>query len=466
MRATKVVCTLGPATAGRVAELVRAGMDVARINCSHGTRADHDRLLGEVRRAADEAGRAVGVMADLSGPKVRLGELRGGQVTLEGGGRFELRPDGAAGDASGAPVSYGRLGEDLDRGDRILLADGAVELRVVEAGRTLLTEVVRGGTVRSRAGVNIPSERLAMPAITEKDRTDAAWALEAGVDLVAQSFVRGAADVIALRGLLGERPPLVVAKIETRPAVEDADAILAASDAAIVARGDLGVEASIEEIPVLEKDLVARAGRAGVPVIVATQMLESMVAAPRPTRAEASDVANAVFEGADAIMLSAETAIGRYPVEATATAGRIARVAETAGQRFLAEPLDRGGPPPSDPHAVARSAAEIARDGGAVAVACFTRTGQTAALLAAARPRVPIVALSTDEHVVRGLTLHRGVLPQACRAPLDTDDMIRTMDRRLREAGFARLGDATVLVASIPFGEARTNLLKLHRVGS
>ena len=465
MRATKLVCTLGPATAGRVRELVAAGMDVARINCSHGTRADHDRLLDEVRREAQAAGRVVGVMADLSGPKVRLGELDEGQITLEAGRRFELRPDGAVGDVAGARVSYARLGQDLDRGDRILLADGAVELRVIEATSFVVTEVVRGGTVRSRAGVNVPSERLGLPAITDKDREDAAWALEAGVDLVAQSFVRGAADVVALRGLLGERPPLVVPKIETRPAVEDADAILGLADGAIVARGDLGVEASIEEIPVLEKDLVARSRRAGVPVIVATQMLESMVSAPRPTRAEASDVANAVFEGADAILLSAETAIGRYPVEATATAGRIAHVAETAGRRFISEP-PKPGPPRSDPHAVARSAAEIARDGGAVAVACFTRTGRTAALLAAARPRVPILALSVDEHVVRGLTLHRAVLPRTCRPPRDTDDMIRTMDRRLREEGLAGPGDPTVLVASIPFGEARTNLLKLHRVGS
>jgi pyruvate kinase len=465
VRGTKLVCTLGPATADRIRELVAAGMDVARINCSHGSRQEHEALLAAVRRASEAAGRPVGVMVDLSGPKVRLGELRDGTATLSTGGRFVLRPDGAAGDAAQAPVNYAALGRDLEPGDRVLLSDGAVELRVLTAGSQVTTEVVRGGTIRSRAGLNAPSERLGLPTITDKDRDDAAWAVGAGADMVAQSFVRRAADVTTLRGLLGERPPPIVAKIETRAAVRDAASIIATADAVMVARGDLGVEADLEEIPVLQKDLLAEAREQAVPSIVATQMLESMVSSPRPTRAEVGDVAGAVFDGADAIMLSAETAVGGYPVEAAACAARIAEVAEAAGARHLRPAVDRAGPPPSDAHAVVQGAAEIARDGGAVAVACFTRTGRTAALLAGARPQVPILALATDPRVARALTLYRGVLPSACRFPGNTDEMVALMDSRLQEAGLARPGDPVVLVASMPYATAHTNLLKVHRIG-
>lgn len=463
MRATKLVCTLGPASEARIPELVEAGMDVARINCSHQGPAERDRLLQAVRRAATTAGRAVAVMADLSGPKVRLGELRDGFATLLEGDRFVLRPDGEPGDREAARTSYPQLGEDLEPGDRLLLSDGEVELRVVESSGEVVTEVVRGGTVRSRAGVNAPSERLGVPPVTAKDREDLAWAIEAGVDLVAQSFVRRPHDVKELRALLSDAPPLVVAKLETRPAVEAVDGILPLVDGIVVARGDLGVEAELEEIPVFQKELVARARRAGIPVIIATQMLESMVEEDRPTRAEASDVANAVFEGADGILLSAETAIGAHPVEAVRTAGRIAEVAETSGRRFVAPPPERPGPP-DDATAVSDAAADIARDGAAAAVACFTRRGRTAALLSAARPGVPIVALSPEPQVVRRLALFHGVLPWGCGLPGDTDEMLAMMDAALRETGCAAPGDAAVLVASTPFGESRTNLLKVHRV--
>jgi len=465
VRATKLVCTLGPASASRVAELVAAGMDVARINCSHGTRQEHDGLLASVRRAAERAGRPVGVLVDLSGPKVRLGPFAAGAVDLAAGRRFVLRADASsAGDEEGVSTSHPGLAVELEPGDRVLLSDGEVELRVEATTGDVLTEVVRGGRVRSRAGVNVPAERLGLPAIGQKDRADVAWALSAGVDLVAQSFVRRAEEVAELRELLGRDGPRIVAKVETRAAVEDAARIVEASDALMVARGDLGVEASPEEIPVLQKELVFGARIAGVPAVVATQMLESMVDSPRPTRAEVGDVANAVFEGADAILLSAETAIGSHPVEAAATAVRIATVAEERGARFLPPPMERAGPPASDAHAVARAAADIAREGGAVAVACFTRTGRTAALLAAARPRVPILALSPEASVVRGLTLHRGVLPRGCVVPGSTDQMLDVMDRLLRQVGMAGPGDPVVLVASTPFGRARTNLLKVHRL--
>jgi pyruvate kinase len=463
MRGTKLVCTLGPATEDRVAELVDAGMDVARINLTHQGPGERDRLVVAVREASAAARKPVAVMADLSGPKVRLGELRGGEAILQQGARFTLRPEPGPGDETGAATSHPGLAGELDVGDRISLADGEVELRVLGSDREVVTEVVLGGVITSRAGVNLQTGRLSLPPITEKDRKDAAWAVAAGVDLVAQSFVRRAEDVHELRQLLGERPPLVVAKVETRPAVEDASRIAAAADAIIVARGDLGVETDLVEIPVLQKELVEAARARRVPVIVATQMLESMVREPEPTRAEVGDVAGAVFEGADGILLSAETAVGAHPVEAARTAARIAETAETHGRRFVAAPPDPGRPP-DDAHATCEAAAEIARDGGAAAVACFTRSGRTATLLSAARPSVPIVALSPDEAVVRRLSLYHGVVPRACRMPTGTDDMLAMLDAALRETAAAAPGDPAVLVATTPFGRAHTNLLKVHRV--
>jgi pyruvate kinase len=465
VRLTKLICTLGPSSEGRVADLIEAGMDVARINCSHGRREDHDRLVTAVRDAA--GGRRIGVMADLSGPKVRLGEVDGGETALEAAARFVLRSDGPMpGTAEGASTTYPGLAADLEPGDRVLLADGAVELRVVDtAGGDVVTEVVRGGQVRSRAGVNVPSERLSLPAITPKDEEDLRWALDARVDMVAQSFVRRAHDVRALAALMGRPRPTLVAKIETRPAVEDAQAILATADAVMVARGDLGAETALEEIPVIQKQLVATANRAATPAVVATQMLESMTSAPRPTRAEAGDVAGAVFDGADGILLSGETAIGAYPVEAARTAVRILEVAETAGANFL--PWGR------EPAALeleelplARAAAVLARRGGATAVVCFTRSGLTARLLSAARPGVPVYAFSADPRAMGRMTLLHGVTPLAMEAPADTDAMIAAMDAGLRRADLAGDGDHVVMVASSPAGRTHANLLKVHQLGS
>jgi pyruvate kinase len=464
MPATKLVCTLGPASAERVPELVAAGMSVARINLTHGGRDEHEALLRAVRAAAEEAGRSVGVMTDLSGPKVRLGELDGGEVVLRAGERFVLRPDGATGDATGAAVSHPGLGGDLEAGDRVLLADGAVELRVSETGGEVVTEVLRGGRIRSRAGVNVPSERLSLPAITPKDEEDIRWVLEARVDMVAQSFVRHDYDVRALAGLLGDPRPLLVAKVETRPAVDAAESILESADAVMVARGDLGVETAIEEIPVLQKRLVALANAMAKPVIIATQMLESMTRSPQPTRAEASDAAGAAFEGADAILLSAETAVGDHPVEAVRTAARILEVAETDGASFLPRPGEMESVAAQEV-GLARAAAVVAERDRAAAIACYTLSGTTARLLSAARPRVPVVAFSPDPRIVGRLTLFRGVTPVLAEEAPDTDAMIELMDRRVREVAGITPGQHVVMVASSPAGRAHANLLKLHRVG-
>jgi pyruvate kinase len=466
-RRAKLVCTLGPATATAegVRALAEAGTDVFRVNMSHGTRASHAASVELIRTAAAELGAELAVMADLPGPKIRLGELAIEPLELIPGAPFLLRAGGPAGDPTGASTTYAGLADDLRPGDRVLLADGAAELRVDRTeGDDVLTEVVRGGPVRARAGVNVPAERLRLPALTDRDRAALAAAVELDVDLVAQSFVRSSEDVVRLRHLMGERRIPIVAKIETRPAVETVEAIVRVAEALMVARGDLGVELPLEEIPIVQKSLLRAARAAGRASVVATQMLESMVHAPRPTRAEASDVANAILDGADAIMLSGETAIGEFPIEAARTASTIAAVAERGGGAFVS-------PPPSCTHvdeaaAVAHAAAQIANDDPAVAaIACYTGSGLTADLLSSERPRVPIVAFATHGAVRRALAARWGVVPVEGGHPRDTDEMIALMDQGLRSRGLVEAGASVVMAASSPAGKTHTNLLKVHHVG-
>ena len=463
-RRTKLVCTIGPATARRVPELVAAGMDVARLNFSHGTPASREADARAVRAASESAGRNVAILADLAGPKIRLGELAGGSATLEAGSRFVLRPSGdAAGDASGARVSYPRLADDVRAGDRILLADGAVELRVGAGNGHVVGEVVRGGTIRSRAGVSVPSHRLSTPALTRKDRADVPRALAIGADWVAQSFVRRAADVRELRDLLGPDGPPIVAKIETRAAIDDFEAILGEVDGVMIARGDMGVELPYEEVPIIQKQLVRRALDRGVPSIVATQMLESMMASPRPTRAEASDVANAVFDGADAIMLSGETAIGAFPVLAAEAAVRICRLCEERGTEHLAA----GAPPRVETDAGALAYAAVALAGAerdVAGIACYTRTGRTARILASLRPRVPIFAFSPQPGVVRRLALVHGVVARSCLPPEAASGRLELMAWLMAENGMLPAGAAVVLVASTADPGSGPNVLEVHRV--
>jgi pyruvate kinase len=465
-RRAKLVCTIGPATATPQAAraLVDAGTDVVRVNFSHGGPQDHARLVSLIRDAERECGRDIAVMADLPGPKIRLGDLAGDGTELRPGDRFVLAPSGQASDGRAA-TTYPDLARDVRPNDHVLLSDGAVEL-VVRAtdGAEVVTEVVRGGSVRSGAGVNVPAERLGLPAITARDREGLARALDLGVDLVAQSFVRRAADVIGLRALMGDREVAVLAKIETRPAVEDVDAILNVADALMVARGDLGVELPMEEIPVLQKELLRSARTLGKPAIVATQMLESMIHAPRPTRAEASDVANAVLDGSDAIMLSGETAIGEYPIEAARAAARIAEVAEERAGEFRRVTETRRHA--DEAAAVAHAAAQVAAgDPAVVAIACFTRTGRTAALLSSERPAAPIYAFIPDAGIRRAMALRWGVRSLPAGDPEDTDTMIALMEAGLRERQLAADGDSIVMVASSPAGKVHTNMLKVHQVG-
>jgi len=462
MRRTKLVCTIGPATVDRVGELVDAGMDVARINFSHGTAERHADTADRVREAADAAGRPVAILVDLSGPKIRLGDLTDGEAQLEPGSPFDLHPEPwPEGDARGAQVSRD-LASELSDGDRVLLADGAAELRVIGSDAVVHTEVVRGGTIRSRAGVSVPSERLAGSGLTARDREDVPRAIAIGADYVAQSFVRRASDIEELRQLLGPHGPPIVAKIETRPAVEDFDAICEAADAIMVARGDLGVELPYEEVPIVQKQLLRRALDRGTPTIVATQMLESMIGSPRPTRAEASDVANAIFDGADAIMLSGETAIGAYPTLAAEAAVRIARLCEERDPGLLASGAKPR--PGSDASALAYAAATIAAAEPDVAgIACYTRTGRTARMLSTLRPRAPILAFSPDPAVVRRLALVHGVDARVCVPPSDADGRLGLMAWLVSEDTTLPAGSAVVLVASTATPGSGPNLLEVHR---
>jgi pyruvate kinase len=464
---TKLLCTLGPATntPAFVRGLVAAGTSIFRVNFSHGTPDDHARAVRIVRDVEAAEGRSLAVLADLPGPKVRLGAVEPDPLRLAPGRRFDLRP-GGHGDERGTSTTHPALADDLRPGDRVLLADGAVELLVTAIdGSTVRTECVRGGTVRSGQGVNVPAERLSLPAITDRDREGLALALDLEVDLIAQSFVRGPDDVHQLRSAMVDRVVPIVAKIETKPAVEHIDAILEATDALMVARGDLGVELPMEEIPLLQKDLLRRARDASRPVVVATQMLESMIHAPRPTRAEATDVANAVLDGADAIMLSGETAIGEFPFEAAAAATKIAVAVESRATdyRAIQPPCRHTGEAAAVAHAVAAVATS---EPDVVAITCYTETGRTARLLSAERPSSPIYAFIPDEQVRRVTTLNWGVVPLVGEQPGDTDAMIALMDEGVRRHELVPPGALVVMAASSPAGRTTTNMLKLHTVGS
>ena len=413
----------------------------------------HRENAARVREAAAAAGRAVAILLDFPGPKIRLGPLEGDHVTLETGATFRLRPgrsgeELATGDGREASMGYEHLAADLHPGDRILLVDGAAELRVTgRDGDVLVTEVVRGGPIRSKGGVNVPSERLSISPLTAADRAAAAARRPRSAQTSSPS--RSCARPRTSRScaaLLPDGPP-IVAKIETRAAVEGIDAILEVADAIMVARGDLGVEIPFEDVPIVQKDLIARALARGRPVIVATQMLESMTAAPRPTRAEASDVANAVLDGADAVMLSAESAVGAFPIEAASAAARIAVRAEAHRPRPL---LPRPVWTTNDDESVVGATAELARAGsdGIEAILCFTRSGRTAELLAARRPGVPILAFTPHEASARRLAVRHGIMPVVTRDPTDTDDLLELVLQGAAECGLLAPGTRVAVAAA------------------
>ncbi|HEU5387867.1 MAG TPA: pyruvate kinase [Streptosporangiaceae bacterium] len=466
-RRAKIVATLGPATSGpdQIGALVAAGLDVARLNMSHGDHDSHQAAYDGIRAASDASGRSVGVLVDLQGPKIRLGTFAAGPVTLAPGQEFTFTGEDVPGDQHEVSVSYPGLAGDVRPGTRLLVDDGRVVLEVTAVhGQKVRTQVLTGGQVSDHKGLNLPGIKVSLPALTAKDADDLRWALGLRADLVALSFVQEADDAKPARAIMDEvgvRLPLI-AKIEKPQAVAALEEIVAAFDGIMVARGDLGVEYPLEQVPLVQKRAIRLARQAAKPVIVATQMLESMVGAPRPTRAEASDVANAVLDGADALMLSAETSVGAYPVESVATMARIIMAAEAAWPFTAAEPAVHQ----TTGSAIAWAAGEVGAAVGARALVAFTMTGETARRLARCRSPIPLLAFTTEAATRSQLALTWGAETFLVPAVEHTDDMVRQVEAALRDIGRCMSGDLVVLVAGSPPGTpGRTNALRVHRIG-
>jgi pyruvate kinase len=471
LRRTKIVCTLGPAcsTEETLRAMIRAGMNVARLNFSHGTHETHGAAIALVRKIAAEEGEVVGILQDLQGPRIRVGEILDGAVSLVAGERFVLTTEEVPGTSEIATVRGAPLAQDVKPGDRILLDDGAIELQVQStSGDKIDCRVVVGGVLKPHKGVNVPGRTLTVPSITDKDIADLVFGIEHKVDYVALSFVRSAADVNGLRGLMSERGASVpiMAKIEKHEAVADFEGILAASDAIMVARGDLGIEVAAEKVPFLQKEIIAKCRAAGKPVVTATQMLDSMIRNPRPTRAEVNDVANAILDGTDATMLSGETAAGAYPVEAVATMARIAIAADAALPYHDLMTKAAEGRIRTATDAIGQAACEMAFELEARAIIAFTESGLTARTIARHRPPCPIVAVTPSEVTRSRLAVSWGVLPYLAPRYGSTDEMLHEVVGLAVRDGHAVVGDLVVIVAGLPLSTSgRTNLLKLEVVG-
>jgi pyruvate kinase len=469
-RRAKIICTIGPACHSEAAmrDLLRLGMDVARLNFSHGSHEDHARNIERMRRAAQKENRTVCILQDLQGPKIRTGRLeRHDPVLLESGSTVIITPRDIAGTPTRISTTFPDLAREVAPGARILLRDGLIELRVrTVRGKDVVCDVLNGGSLGEHQGINLPGTALSIPALTEKDRTDLEFGLKHGVDAVALSFVRSAADVNMVRQIvvgLGSDTPLI-AKLEKPQAIDHLEEILEASDGVMVARGDLGVEMAPEKVPVIQKHVIRRAAEWRKPVITATQMLESMIENPRPTRAEASDVANAIFDGTDSVMLSAETASGHYPREAVAMMSRIVIEAESNMGEFTLprRRSDRHGL--SIAETICESIAHAAEDLPMGAIAVFTETGNTARMISKFRPRVPIYAFTHVSSVVQRTNLFWGVHPVSCRHALSTEEMVLVAERELLNRRVLRPGAVLGVVAGTRQASGSTNFMRLHTV--
>ncbi|MFE0273336.1 pyruvate kinase [Streptomyces sp. NPDC058992] len=471
MRRAKIVCTLGPSTHSyeQIKALVDAGMDVARLNLSHGSYADHEERYRHVRKASDETGRSVGVLADLQGPKIRLGRFREGPVLLERGDEFTITVEPVEGDRDICGTTYAGLAADVTPGERILVDDGRVSLEVTAVdGPRVRTTVVEGGVISDHKGLNLPGVAVSVPALSDKDVDDLRWAIRTGADVIALSFVRSGRDIEDVHGVMdeeGRRLP-VIAKIEKPQAVDTVDDIVAAFDGIMVARGDLGVEMPLERVPLVQKRAIKLARRNAKPVIVATQMLDSMIDNSRPTRAEASDVANAVIDGTDAVMLSGETSVGKHPVETVRT---MSRIVEAAEQEILAKglpPLTERNKPRTQGGSVARAAAEIGDFLGAKFLVAFTQSGDTVRRLSRYRSPIPLLAFTPDPATRSQLNLTWGVETFLGPRVDSTDAMVAQVDEELLRIGRCRRGDTVVITAGSPPGVAgSTNLVRVHHIG-
>jgi pyruvate kinase len=467
---TKIVATIGPASRDPLVlrELFLAGANVVRLNFSHGTHEQHAAVIADVRRVSEELGIGVGILQDLPGPKVRTGPLEPGveSVRLVAGNAFRLTTKQIVGTAAGVSVSYAGLAQDVEPGKLLYLADGAISLRIMETSDTdVLTRVINGGDLRATQGINYPDGTLRIDAVTEKDFEHLAFGLSAGVDWVAISFVRSADDVRRVRSFMTQRGfnVPIIAKIEKHEALECIDEIVRVADAIMVARGDLGIEIPLEQVPLIQKDLIARANRANKPVITATQMLESMITGSRPTRADAADVANAILDGTDAVMLSGETARGAYPVEAVRVMATIAQQIERKYPHDRLRDRRLRGCEPAVSTMIAESAARVAQELNVRSIVTGTTTGNTAVLISSFRPRAHIFALTPVPEIARRLALVWGVEAMLTEPYHDFETLISLAETRMLQSGQGKSGEDIAVTFGLPMG-SRTNVLKLHQL--
>lgn len=473
MKKTKIVCTIGPASETKeiLTELFESGLNVCRLNFSHGTHEEHKKRIETIKQVREELDMPIGIMLDTKGPEIRLGDFKDGVVEIEQGSSFTFTTRDILGVKTIATVKYKGLPGDLIKGSKILVDDGLVEFEVVGItnGTEIDTIALNGGTLKNHKGVNVPNIKISLPAVTEKDKADIIFGIENGVDFVAASFVRKSADVLEIRKVLEDNGGdyiEIISKIENQEGVDNIDEILAASDGIMVARGDLGVEVSAEEIPMVQKDLIRKSNIAGKPVITATQMLDSMMRNPRPTRAEVTDVANAIIDGSSSIMLSGETAAGKYPVEAVQTMYRIATRTERSldYHRMLNDKVVSSEV--TTTNAIGKATCNTAMDLGAKAIITATSSGYTSKAIAKFRPLTPIIAATTTKQVMRRLSLVWGVYPVLSPYSGLTDDVIELSIDAAVNKGYASEGDMVVITAGIPVGTAgSTNLIKVHTIG-
>lgn len=466
---TRIVATLGPASSSeeKIAELIRAGVNVFRLNFSHGSHSSHQELIKNIRAASEKSSIYVGILGDLCGPKIRIGKFPGGSVKLENGASFKLYADQKQpGSIEGVGTSYEYLLQDVKVGDKVLLDDGNISLLALEKGADWIRfTVTDGGVLKDNKGMNLPGIQLSVESITEKDKFDLKFMIEQGLDFVALSFVRSSDDLIMLKNLVGDSNIRIISKIEKPEALNELERILDLTDGIMIARGDLGVEVPIEQVPALQKHILQRCSYRGILVITATQMLESMITNQRPTRAETTDVFNAIIEGSDAVMLSGETAAGAYPVEAVEMMSSIAFEAEkmlARSDKYLSILPEVKG---EIEEIVAQGACEAAVYANAKAIVPFTHSGNTAHNISKYHPPTPIIALTPCESACRRLSMSWGVEPMLVKDLRNTDEMIELAEKTLKDNGAVKKGDIIVVVAGVPLGvKGNTNLIKLHRI--
>jgi len=472
MRKTKIVCTIGPSSESleNTKKLIKAGMNVARLNFSHGDFEEQGNRIKNITAANKELGTSVAILLDTKGPEIRLGKLKEEPIELVQGDAITLTTEEILGDRNRIPVTYNNLPNDLSVGSTVLIDDGLIGLKVESIeGTEIHCRIINSGPIKGKKGVNVPGVKISLPGITEKDRNDIIFGIEQGVDFIAASFVRKASDVLEIRELLEQHNGThiqIISKIENQEGVDNLDEILEVSDGLMVARGDLGVEIPAEEVPLVQKLMIKKCNLAGKPVITATQMLDSMQRNPRPTRAEASDVANAIFDGTDAIMLSGETAAGKYPVESVQTMSRIAQRAEEALEYRDIFIKQANAQQNSVTEAISQAVANAALDLNAKAIVTSTHSGFTARVVSKYRPKAPIIAVTPVDKVMRGLALCWGVFPVKGEEAKTTDEMFEVAVQEGLNTGLLSLGDTVVITAGVPVGRAgTTNLMKIHHIG-